>query len=269
MLALSTRNGAARGRIAAYGKAALPPLPPKPPRETRPHITLHLCGPGEAEQIADLCDAGLARDAWLPRRQVLGILSRTTSEVWCVLLDGVCAGMAITYRNSILHNLFLFPWARGEGVGSAIVEVLNCKVVRCKTNMRAGDPTAFYERAGFTEVARDVARPHIAIMGRTGDEAAKSAAAEVAAAYPNMGGGEAKRPSPKTPPPVPKKNDTDLFSEVAPGKPLSQEQWEAFQRLQFENEKRKHRQREATARSAARRKARGKPETPPIQKESN
>jgi len=139
-----------------------------PPNAQPPKLDLVRATVDDHEMVCDLIDSTLRGDAYIPKGQVLGILKRPTSDVWIVHVDGQCAGFAIMYRGSSLHNLHLAPWARSQGVGSQVLDALRPKVVRSKTNMRDGDPTPFYLAHGYQPVAVDAARPHIRLLTRDG-----------------------------------------------------------------------------------------------------
>lgn len=114
--------------------------------------------------VGDLADCGLRGDAFIPRGQLRGILSRPTSRVLLILAAGEPCGFAIEYHGVTLHNLFLLPWARGAGIGAEVVRRLAPQVIRAKTNMKSGDPTPFYGKLGYKTVAADEKRPHITLM---------------------------------------------------------------------------------------------------------
>lgn len=131
-----------------------------------PSIELVKCTVEDLDLCVDLCDTALRGDAYIPRGQMAGILKRHTSDFWLILLDRAPAGFAITYKSSVLHNMYLAPWARSAGVGGRVLEALAPKMVRSKSNMRAGDPQGFYERHGYTQVGQDESRPWIKFLAR-------------------------------------------------------------------------------------------------------
>lgn len=116
--------------------------------------------------LADWCDLHLQGDYFFKRRHLLGILQRSTSKVFVVHVGDVMAGLLILYKGSVLHNLYLSPEVRGSGIGSAVVRHFQPQIIRAKTNMLAGDPTKFYEQAGYKPVAADPNRPWIVEMHR-------------------------------------------------------------------------------------------------------
>lgn len=137
--------------------------------ETRvkaPIIELVKCTVEDLDLCVDLCDTALRGDAYIPRGQMAGILKRHTSDFWLILLEQSPAGFAITYKSSVLHNMYLAPWARSAGIGGRVLDALAPKMVRSKSNMRAGDPQGFYERHGYTQVGQDESRPWIKFLAR-------------------------------------------------------------------------------------------------------
>lgn len=126
----------------------------------------HQCSLGDEEALADWCDLHLAGDYFFKRRHLANLLRRPHAAVFALLIDGVMGGLLVIYRQTTLHNLYLAPEFRTGGLGSAIVQRFRPAVVRAKTNMLAGDPTAFYEQAGYVTDHPDPAKPHITVMRR-------------------------------------------------------------------------------------------------------
>lgn len=135
-------------------------------------VTVRRCGPADLLVLTDWCDLYLAGDFHFKRRHMHGILTRGTSDVWAILVDGVFAGLLILYRGSTLHNLYLSPENRSGGIGSAIIEHFKPAVIRAKRNMQAGDPVPFYEANGYEVKGAAEGKEHIAIMHRS-DSAAE------------------------------------------------------------------------------------------------
>lgn len=138
----------------------------KPPKPDVSAVRLHLAGVDDLEAVCDLVDSQLRGDAYMPRSQVAQILRRPTCAVWLIEFEEQLVGIAITYEKTMLYNIVVAPWARSRGVAKSVLDQLQVRAVRCKTNMKAGDPTPFYEQLGFTTKERDRARPHIAVMTR-------------------------------------------------------------------------------------------------------
>jgi len=122
------------------------------------------CTESDTLVLADWCDMHLGRDFFFRRRHVESIIKRPTNAVYALLVDEFMAGLLMLYKGSVLHNFYLSEEFRGGGIGSAILQFFLPDRVRSKTNMRAGDPTPFYERNGYIVETPDPARPHIKDM---------------------------------------------------------------------------------------------------------
>jgi GNAT superfamily N-acetyltransferase len=128
------------------------------------HIMLHRCTEADTEAVSNWCDVFLAGDYFVRKGHMLNLIRNPVVRVCAVIIDEVIAGFVAVYKDTTLQNLILDPQYRGQGVGSALIAVLKPTVVRCKSNMLAGDPTGFYEQNGYVTVAKDVGRPHISVM---------------------------------------------------------------------------------------------------------
>jgi len=128
------------------------------------HILLHRCTIADTEAISNWCDVFMAGDYFVRKGHMLNLVKNPVIRVCAVIIDGSIAGFVAVYKDTTLQNLLIDPQYRGMGVGSALVAVLKPTVIRCKTNMVAGDPTEFYERNGYVAVAQDASRPHITVM---------------------------------------------------------------------------------------------------------
>jgi GNAT superfamily N-acetyltransferase len=128
------------------------------------HIVFHRCGVEDTEAISNWCDVFMAGDYFVRKGHMLNLVRNPVIRVGAIIIDGCISGFVAVYKDTTLQNLLIDPQYRGMGVGSALVAVLKPTVIRCKTNMVAGDPTGFYESNGYVSVAQDPARPHITVM---------------------------------------------------------------------------------------------------------
>jgi GNAT superfamily N-acetyltransferase len=129
-------------------------------------ITLRRCGVEDADALCDWCDVNLAGDYFFRRGHMRGMCAQPTRGVWAVEVRGEMAGFLIIYPGSRLHNLYLAPPFRSRGIGVRLLDHFKPATVRAKTNMQAGDPVAFYEKAGYDVVGQDQRLPHILEMRR-------------------------------------------------------------------------------------------------------
>lgn len=127
-------------------------------------IKLHRCTVDDTEAISNWCDVFLAGDYFIRKGHMLNLVKNPLIGVGAIVIDESIAGFVAMYKGTTLQNLIIDPQYRGMGIGSALIAMLQPAVVRCKTNMLAGDPTAFYEQNGFVKVAPDSGRPHITVM---------------------------------------------------------------------------------------------------------
>jgi len=127
-------------------------------------IVLHRCTVADAEAISNWCDVFMCGDYFVRKGHMLNLVKNPVIRVCAVVIEDCIAGFVAVYRDTTLQNLLIDPQYRGQGVGSALVAVLKPTVIRCKTNMVAGDPTGFYESNGYVGVAQDPSRPHITVM---------------------------------------------------------------------------------------------------------
>jgi GNAT superfamily N-acetyltransferase len=116
----------------------------------------------------DWLDVHLKGDYYFRRGHLAGILSRSINTVSWVVVDGEPAGVVIVYQQTTLHNLYLAPAFRKSGIGQALMDHFQPQVIRAKTNMVAGDPVPFYQKAGFEVTSCDPNRPWIVLMERNG-----------------------------------------------------------------------------------------------------
>ena len=167
--------------------------------ESPQHITVPSAGARVVEVVrasardtlplCDWCDLHLQGDFFFRRGHLRGIIERTNTAVWIVLVDSVMSGLVILYRESMLHNLYLAPDCRGGGIGTSLVQFFRPTAVRAKKNMIAGDPTGFYERLGFTVQGPDPELPHINVMTRPDGDAGKPFAQDRAGRFQRVEGG--------------------------------------------------------------------------------
>jgi len=127
-------------------------------------IILHRCTEADSEAISNWCDVFMAGDYFVRKGHMLNLVRNPVIRVCAVIIDESIAGFVAVYKDTTLQNLLIDPQYRGQGVGAALIAVLKPTVVRCKSNMLAGDPTGFYEKNGYQVVAPDPARPHITVM---------------------------------------------------------------------------------------------------------
>ena len=129
-------------------------------------VFLIRCSVPDLHLLSDFCDGTLGRDYFFKRRHLQSILERPTNAVFAIEVDRQMAGMVIVYKSTVLDNLYLSPEFRVDGIGTAILDVIRPLRIRSKTNMLAGDPTAFYEKNGYVKDIADPRRPHIIDMVR-------------------------------------------------------------------------------------------------------
>jgi len=114
------------------------------------HITYRPANDGDFEKIVAFVDRELARDAFVPRGQQKGYLQ------YKITLLAMCGqailGWAVMSKNGTLIHLLVGKGYRGLGIGSEMLRLLNPKFVRSKKDQKAGDPTGFYNRHGFSAI---------------------------------------------------------------------------------------------------------------------
>jgi len=127
-------------------------------------IVLHRCTEADNEAVSNWCDVFMAGDYFVRKGHMLNLIKNPVIRVCAVIIDHSIAGFVAVYKDTTLQNLLIDPQYRGMGVGSALIAVLQPSVVRCKTNMLAGDPTGFYQQNGYVPVVQDASRQHITVM---------------------------------------------------------------------------------------------------------
>jgi len=97
----------------------------------------------------------LAKGRW--KRYITGVdwnrnkKSHTPHLVRVAEVDGKIAGVYIKSHTGKLFNLMVRRDMRKSGVGKALMLDAKPKVVRCKTDMHAGNPSEFYKKLGFVK----------------------------------------------------------------------------------------------------------------------
>jgi len=119
-------------------------------------LAIQQCGPFDAVALAHFSDAVLHADYFFKRGHWQGLLSDSSVQVFAITYSPgpECGahqliGLCVTHENSVLHNLYLDPYWRQQGVGGTVLEVLSPEIIRCKTDSKAGDPTDFYLSLGY------------------------------------------------------------------------------------------------------------------------
>lgn len=64
-------------------------------------------------------------------------------------------GLAVTHEGTTLHNLYLDPFWRNQGLGSTVLQILEPETIRAKTDMVAGNPVPFYEQLGYKVIQEE------------------------------------------------------------------------------------------------------------------
>jgi GNAT superfamily N-acetyltransferase len=134
-------------------------------------ITIEQCGPEDLEPMLDRLETLLHEDYFFRRKHFAAILARPNAAVYAIRVDFDFAAIAIVYNGSTLQNLYVHPEHRRQGVGEAVLSLLNPDVVRAKGNMSQGNPVPFYEKQGYRTVGADATKPHILLMSKPSNEA--------------------------------------------------------------------------------------------------
>lgn len=94
---------------------------------------------------------GAGDDFFVSRQRHLEYLKYKTVFL---AIDGTeIIGWAVKGQNDCLIHLLVAAPYRKQGVGSALLKLLNPSTVRSKTDESTGDPIQFYLKHGFTLVA--------------------------------------------------------------------------------------------------------------------
>ena len=77
----------------------------------------------------------------------------------CVVLDGdKLVGWIFIDGKKVektLYNLIIHPKYRGRNIGRILIEKLQPKIIRSKTDQATGDPTEFYKKLGYEIVEKN------------------------------------------------------------------------------------------------------------------
>lgn len=124
--------------------------------------------------IVALFDSELKGDWFVPagivQRYVTGInpdgRTQRPAHVRCAFDGGRLVGLGVMGRSKQLWNLVVRKEYRGQGVGTEILHALNPRTIRCKTDMKAGNPQPWFERHGYREIGRVPGKPHLVVLRR-------------------------------------------------------------------------------------------------------
>lgn len=121
-------------------------------------IWLHHCCTNDANALQDWTDAALREDYYFKKGHWLNLLNRPAVQVYALAVGAdpnsplwSTAGIVIVYHNTRLLNLYLAKELRSLGLGTEVMKLISPSEIRAKTDMSAGDPTAFYERLGYEQ----------------------------------------------------------------------------------------------------------------------
>ena len=132
--------------------------------DSKRSLALYECVAEDHLACQEWLDRHLRGDYLFKKQHLQSIITRPTSVMFAILLDGLYVGTAIVYAGSVLHNIMIAEEYRGLGIGEAVIRHLAPSVIRAKTNMIAGDPVPFYAKLGYQPTAIDPERPHIVVM---------------------------------------------------------------------------------------------------------
>lgn len=93
-------------------------------------------------------------------------VQRTPAHVLLAVDGGKVVGVAVMGLKGQLWNLLVRREHRLKGIGGELLRRLNPRWVRCKTNMKDGNPQEFYEKAGYFPICQIPMRLHITLMLR-------------------------------------------------------------------------------------------------------
>ena len=125
-------------------------------------------------QIVAIFDDELSGDWFVPvgiiQRYVTGInpngRTQRPAHVLCAFDSSRLVGLGVMGRSKQLWNLLIRKEYRGQGVGTEILHALNPRTIRCKTDMRAGNPQPWFERHGYRIIGCVPGKPHLVVMRR-------------------------------------------------------------------------------------------------------
>jgi len=120
--------------------------------------------PGDLVPLRFFFDAMLRRDYFLRTGQLEEMIRGPHHRVLVAEIDTVLVGVAVLTAGSRLVNALVHPAYRGLGIGSELIRRSGATQVRVKTDMSAGDPSAFYQSLGFVPTGRRNARGNIVQM---------------------------------------------------------------------------------------------------------
>lgn len=131
-----------------------------------PSLTVNCqqCDRRDLQPLKDWLDVYLQGNYFFKEGHLANILGDAKCKVFAVLVDTAMAGVCIVYKDTTLHNLYLAPEYRRQGVGRALIEYFKPLVIRSKSDQVEGDPTDAYRRAGYEVAGYDPNRPHIRTM---------------------------------------------------------------------------------------------------------
>jgi GNAT superfamily N-acetyltransferase len=141
-----------------------PTITAVPYHDSKRVLELYECVAEDHLAVQEWLDRHLRGDYLFKKQHLRNVITRPTSVLFAILLDGLYVGTAIVYNGSVLHNIMIAEEWRGLGIGEAVIRFLAPSVIRAKTNMVDGDPVPFYQKMGYEAVRLDADRPHIVVM---------------------------------------------------------------------------------------------------------
>jgi len=112
----------------------------------------------DLEKLLSITDTSYADDLGFLPTKLLEDKIQNKQVLLALKDDGEILGFAIAGKTT-LWNLFVKPEARGEGVGSQLLERIDPTFVRVKKNPKKSEnPIPFYKSKGFRVVKEDTGR---------------------------------------------------------------------------------------------------------------
>ena len=115
----------------------------------------------DIETVSKFLDDYYRKDYFVPKKNIVRMITgevdpkfgKNRQPVHVMLSEderGI-SGLAICTRSNTLIQLLVRDDQRGKGLGTKLLEIINPKKIRCKTDVSFGDPTGFYLKHGFKE----------------------------------------------------------------------------------------------------------------------
>lgn len=125
-------------------------------------ISIRKAEEGDIDAVSRFLDDYYRHDYFVPKKNIIRMITGEVEErfgknrkpIHVMLSEdekGI-SGLAICTLSRTLIQLLVRDDQRNKDLGSKLLEIINPKKIRCKTDVSFGDPTGFYLKRGFREL---------------------------------------------------------------------------------------------------------------------